>query len=87
LLSRLLPRQRWSVFVVRPETLLGWHRRVVRRHWTYSNTATGRPPIADDIQALIMRLAVENPRWGYQVVAVIPTWGFGGVGGGSPSGF
>jgi len=35
LLGRLLPRRRWSVFLVRPETLLGWHRRMVRRHWTY----------------------------------------------------
>ena len=48
LLSRVLPRQRWSAFLVRPETLLGWHRRMVRRHWTYPNTAKGRPPVADD---------------------------------------
>jgi putative transposase len=66
LLSRCLPRQRWSVFLVRPETLLSWHRRMVRRHSTYSNTAKGRPPVADDIQSLIVRLAAENPRWGYQ---------------------
>ena len=37
LLSRLLPRDRWSVFVVRPETRLGWHRRMVRRHWTFDH--------------------------------------------------
>jgi putative transposase len=66
LLSRLLPRERWSAFLVKPETLLGWHRQMVRRHWTYPNTAVGRPPVADDIQALIVRLAVENARWGYQ---------------------
>jgi len=66
LLSRLLPRRRWSVFVVTPATLLGWHRRMVRRHWTCPNTARGRPPLADEIQALMVRLAVENPRWGYQ---------------------
>jgi len=55
LLSRCLPRQRWWVFLVRPETLLGWHRRMVRRHWTYPNTAKGRPPVPDDIQSLILR--------------------------------
>jgi len=66
LLSRCLPRRRWSVFLVRPETLLGWHRRMVRRHWTYPKTAKGRPPVPDDIQSLIVRLAAENPRWGYQ---------------------
>jgi putative transposase len=39
---------------------------MVRRHWTYPNSAVGRPPVADDIQAHIVRLAVEDPRWGYQ---------------------
>jgi putative transposase len=65
-LSRLLPRARWSVFLVRPETLLRWHRRMVRRRWTYPTTRTGRPPLPHDIQQLIVRLARENPRWGYQ---------------------
>jgi putative transposase len=64
--SRLLPRARWSVFLVRPETLLRWHRRMVRRRWTYPTTRTGRPTLLDDIQQLIVRLARENPRWGYQ---------------------
>jgi putative transposase len=65
-LSRLLPRPRWSIFVVTPETLLGWHRRMVRRYWTYPAPARGRPPIPDQLQSLIVRLATENPRWGYQ---------------------
>jgi len=64
--SRLLPRPRWSVFLVQPETLLRWHRRMVRRRWTYPSARTGRPPLPDDLQQLIVRLARENPRWGYQ---------------------
>lgn len=65
-LSRLLPRRRWSVFMVTPATLLGWHRRMVRRHWTYPNSPRGRPPVPAEVQALIVRLATENPRRGYE---------------------
>jgi hypothetical protein len=65
-LSRHLPRACWSVFLVKPETLLGWHRRMVRRRWTYPTVSMGRPPVPDQVQQLIVRLASENPRWGYQ---------------------
>ncbi len=65
-LSRMLPRARWPVFLVRPETLLRWHRRMVRRHWTYPTTSTDRRPISEQVQQLIVRLARENPQWGYQ---------------------
>jgi putative transposase len=65
-LSRLLPRARWSLFLVRPETLLHWHRRMVRRRWTYRSTSNGRPPVPQEVQQLVVRLARENPRWGYQ---------------------
>jgi transposase InsO family protein len=64
-LSRLLPRRRWSIFVVRPETLLCWHRKMVRRQWTYPNHSPGRPPLSSETRAMIVRLARENPRWGY----------------------
>jgi hypothetical protein len=62
-LSRQLPRARWSVFLVKPETLLGWHRRMVRRRWTYALAPRGRPPVPDPVQQLILRFAWENPRW------------------------
>jgi putative transposase len=65
-LSRLLARERWSAFGVRPETLLRWHRRLVARHWTYPHRQPGRPPIADELAALIVEMATDNPAWGYQ---------------------
>jgi len=65
-ISRILPRSRWSCFFVRPETLLRWHRRLVARAWTYPHHQTGRPRLDDEVQQLIIRLARENPRWGYQ---------------------
>jgi hypothetical protein len=65
-LSRLLPRARWSVFLVQPETLLRWHRRMICRRWTYPSTPKGPPPISEEMQQLVVRLARENPPWGYQ---------------------
>jgi transposase InsO family protein len=64
--SRVLPRSRWSCFFVRPETLLRWHRRLVAGAWTYPGRGPGRPPLDEEVQQLIVRLARENPRWGYQ---------------------
>jgi putative transposase len=65
-ISRVLPRARWSCFFVRPETLLRWHRRLVAGAWTYPHRHTGRPPLDREVLQLIIRLARENPRWGYQ---------------------
>jgi putative transposase len=65
-LSRVLPRDRWSCFFVTPDTLLRWHRRLVAGAWTYPHRGTGRPPLDQELQLLIIRLASENPRWGYQ---------------------
>jgi putative transposase len=64
--SRVLPRARWSCFLVKPETLLRWHRRLVAGAWTYPHRQTGRPPLDQEVRQLIVRLARENPRWGYQ---------------------
>jgi putative transposase len=63
--SRVLPRSHWSRFFVRPETLLRWHRRLVAGAWTYPHQP-GRPPLDEDVRQLIIRLARENPRWGYR---------------------
>jgi putative transposase len=64
--GRVLPRGRWSCFFVRPDTLLRWHRRLVAGAWTHPHRGTGRPPLDQELQQLIVRLARENPRWGYQ---------------------
>jgi putative transposase len=66
--SRALPRVRWSCFLVKPETLLRWHRRLVAASWTHPRRGAGRPQLDEDLQALIVRLAHENPRWGYQCI-------------------
>ena len=64
-ISRTLPRARWSSFVVSPQTLLRWHRDLVRRKWTYRRSAVGgRPPIPDEVRELIVRMGRDNPRWG-----------------------
>jgi putative transposase len=65
-ISRVLPRVRWSCYFVTPETLLGWHRRLVAGAWTYPRLGQGRPQLDQVVQQLIIRLARENPRWGYQ---------------------
>jgi putative transposase len=65
-LSRLLPRSRWACFGVTPATLLAWHRRLVARRWTYPHRSPGRPRVDEETTALVVRLAKENPRWGYR---------------------
>jgi transposase len=65
-LSRALPRSHWSIFLVTPDTILRWHRRLVTRKWTQPCCRGGRPPLAEHVVVLILRLARENPRWGYR---------------------
>jgi transposase len=63
--SRFLPRVRWASFMITPQTLLRWHRELVRRKWTYGRgRKPGRPRVDPEIVDLILRLARENPRWG-----------------------
>jgi transposase InsO family protein len=65
-LSRLLSRPAWRCFGVAPETLLAWHRRLVARKWTYPHRRPGRPRVDGETAALVVRLAKENPHWGYR---------------------
>jgi putative transposase len=66
MLSRALPRRRWSTFMVTPDTIMRWHRRLVTRKWTQPDRRGGRPVLDGHLIALILRLARENPRWGYR---------------------
>ena len=67
-LGRCLPLTSWHILPVRPETLLRWHRELVQRRWAAfgQRRGPGRPPLPTDVRALIVRLAAENPGWGYQ---------------------
>jgi putative transposase len=68
-LSRLLPRASWNALFVTPATLLRWHRGLVARKWTYPPRHPGRPPTSTDIRDAVLRLARENPIWGYQRIS------------------
>jgi putative transposase len=65
-LSRSLPRRAWTSFAVKPETLLAWHRQLIDRRWTYPHKKPWRPPLEQSLRTLILRLARENPHWGYR---------------------
>ena len=65
-LSRLLPAPLRRMRLVSPRTLLRWHAQLVARRWTYPHRRPGRPPTPPPIRALVLRMARENPRWGYR---------------------
>src|SRR6266705_3514786 len=67
-LTRFIPRRRWAeVFPVTPATLLAWHRRLAARKYDASKRRRpGRPATARSIARLAVRLAQENPLWGYR---------------------
>ena len=51
--------------IVTPDTILRWHRQLVARKWTYPHRQIGRPSVSREIEALVLRVAKDNPRWGY----------------------
>jgi putative transposase len=51
--------------LVMPDTLLRWHRELIARKWTYTRRRPGRPRVLTEIRRLVVRMATENPSWGY----------------------
>jgi len=66
-LTRLLPAGPRGSRLVTPGTLLAWHRRLIARKWTYLGRP-GRPAAGQQIRELVLRLAGDNPAWGYRRV-------------------
>jgi putative transposase len=66
-LRERIPQSAWAGLLVKPETVLGWHKQLVRRKWAAyrRRPRRGRPPTSEECRRLILRMARENPRWGY----------------------
>ncbi|MEV2271963.1 hypothetical protein [Nonomuraea africana] len=74
-LARLLPTAGRRRLFVTPGTLLRWHADVVRRRWTFKRRRQGRPPTRAAVRSLVLRMARENPLWGYRRIAgELPVW-------------
>ena len=58
--------RRHALVIVRPETVIGWHRKGFRIFWTWKSRRgkPGRPPVSREIRYLVRRMSRENPRWG-----------------------
>ena len=64
-LYRWFPSVLKVIMIIRPETLVRWHRAGFRRYWRWkSRSLGGRPQIDTDLRALIRQLSIENPLWG-----------------------
>jgi hypothetical protein len=64
-LSSVWSDWRVAMFIVKPETVIAWHRRVFRALWTWkSRRRIGRPSVSPDVRALIRTMSQANPRWG-----------------------
>jgi putative transposase len=57
------------MLIFKPDTVLGWHRGLVRRKWRFNPSGKkGRPRLSSELEALIVKLARENARWGYEKI-------------------
>ena len=68
-LARMLPRSPRIGLFVTPRTVLRWHADLVKRRWTCKRIHLGCPPMRPAIRQLVVRMAAENPGWGYRRIA------------------
>jgi putative transposase len=67
--TRLLFSMAPHLVIVKPATLIGWHRAAFRRFWRWKSRPIGRPPVSVEIRRLIRRMAAENSTWGEERIA------------------
>ena len=65
-IAAALARPSRTGWLVTPDTLLRWHRRRIVGHWTQPQRPPGRPSTSAELRRLALRLAAENPTWGYR---------------------
>jgi putative transposase len=63
-LARLWPRWREALHLVKPETVIAWHRAGFRLFWRWRSSRGGRPRVDAEVQALVRQMASDNPSWG-----------------------
>ncbi|MFJ8827896.1 integrase core domain-containing protein [Streptomyces sp. NPDC102467] len=68
-LAQLLPKALRGHRFVTPGTLLRWHTDLIKRRWTYKRQGPGRPPTRPSVRELVLRMAADNPHWGYRRIA------------------
>jgi hypothetical protein len=62
---------RSALVIVKPATLIGWHRAAFRKFWRWKSRPVGRPQVSAEVRRLIRRMAAENPTWGEERIADI----------------
>jgi hypothetical protein len=58
--------------LVTPDTIFRWHRELIARKWTYARRRPGRPGVLAEIRRLVLRMATQNPSWGYTRIQGAP---------------
>jgi len=55
-----------KAIIIKPETILKWHRKLKTKKWTYNLVRAGRPPVLNEVKKLIIEMRISNKRWGYR---------------------